>query len=109
MVSLLLRWSQCTDVLYTDSSAAKGIPYRMGLGKARHIEVNQLWLQDNVHAGKIVLSKVAGTDNRADILTKHVSARALEGHLQGLHHHIRKDRHHMMPPLSAKGTSARED
>ena len=94
--------------MYTDSSAAKGIASRRGLGKVRHIEVNQLRLQDKVHAGKIVLSKVAVVHNRADILTKHASARVLEGHLQGLYHHIRQDRHHMMPTISVKGTSARE-
>ena len=30
--------------LYIDSSAAKGIASRRGLGKMRHVEVNQLWL-----------------------------------------------------------------
>merc|ERR1711954_220960 len=39
---------QHTIVLYTDSSAAKGISNRRGLGKARHIELNKLWLQDQV-------------------------------------------------------------
>ena len=28
----------------TDASAAKGIANRKGLGKARHIAVNQLWI-----------------------------------------------------------------
>ena len=37
--------------MYTDSSAAKGIASRKGLGKVRHIEVNQLWLQDKVGSG----------------------------------------------------------
>ena len=31
--------------LRTDASAAKGIASRRGLGKVRHIEVHQLWLQ----------------------------------------------------------------
>ena len=30
----------------TDSSAAVGISKRRGLGKVRHLELNQLWLQD---------------------------------------------------------------
>ena len=34
--------------LRTDATAAKGIAARRGLGKVRHIEVNQLWLQDKV-------------------------------------------------------------
>ena len=32
--------------LNTDASAAIGIGSRLGLGKVRHIEVNQLWLQE---------------------------------------------------------------
>jgi len=75
--------------MYTDSSAAKGIASRKGLGQVGHIEVNQLWLQDKVGSGTVTLTKVAGTDNLADILTKHASAKVLEGHLKGLDHHIR--------------------
>jgi len=90
--------------MYTDSSAAKGIASRRGLGKVRHIEVNQLWLQDQVHSGKITLTKIAGTDNCADILTKHASAKILEGHLRILDHRIREGRHVMMPSISLRGT-----
>ena len=89
--------------MYTDSSAAKGIASRRGLGKVRHIEVNQLWLQDQVHSGKITLTKIAGTDNCADILTKHASAKILEGHLRILDHRIREGRHVMMPSISLRG------
>ncbi len=39
--------------VHTDASAAKGIASRRGLGKVRHIEVNQLWLQDKVGRGKL--------------------------------------------------------
>ncbi len=31
-----------------DASAAIGIANRVGIGKVRHIEVNQLWLQEKV-------------------------------------------------------------
>ena len=34
--------------LSEDSTAAKGIADRTGLGKVRHIEVNQLWIQEKV-------------------------------------------------------------
>ena len=39
--------------MFTDSSAAKGISSRRGLGKVRRIEVNELWLQDQVARGKV--------------------------------------------------------
>ena len=34
--------------LWTDSSAAKAIGNREGLGKLRHVELKWLWLQDDV-------------------------------------------------------------
>ena len=37
----------------TDISAAIGIGSRLGISKARHIEVKQLWLQDSVYYGMI--------------------------------------------------------
>eukprot|EP00969_Alexandrium_andersonii_P322678 14256960-Alexandrium_andersonii.AAC.1 len=43
--------------LGTDSSAAKGVASRKGLGKARHVEVFQLWLQEKVQEGRIGLMK----------------------------------------------------
>ena len=41
----------------TDATAAKGIASRSGLGKVRHIEVSQLWLQEKVADGKICIEK----------------------------------------------------
>ena len=54
----------------TDSSACKGICQRTGLGKIRHIDVALLWLQDLVRKERIKMTKVAGKDNPADMLTK---------------------------------------
>ena len=44
----------------TDASAAKGIASRRGAGKVRHIELNQLWMQDKVVKGEIYVGKVNG-------------------------------------------------
>ena len=44
--------------LYTDASAAKGMVKRKGIGKVKHIEVNQLWIQDYVAQGLIHISIV---------------------------------------------------
>ena len=60
--------------LYTDSSAARGIIHRAGLGKLRHLETGYLWLQAAVRAKKLLVRKVLGTENPADLLTKHLSA-----------------------------------
>ena len=71
-------------VLFIDSSAAKGIAARQGLGKVRHIEVCQLWLQQKSQDGTITIKKVKGTDNPADILTKHVPQESLNRYLEQL-------------------------
>ena len=55
----------------TDSSAAKAYASRRGAGRIRHIEVRWLWLQQAVVEGRIRLTKLPGTSNPADILTKY--------------------------------------
>ena len=57
----------------SDASAAIGIVHRQGLGKVRHIEVQNLWLQEHVASGKLKVSKVAGEANPADLMTKFLS------------------------------------
>ena len=64
-----------------DASAAIGIGSRLGIGKVRHIEVNQLWLQDKVYKGEITLNKVKTDENIADALTKAVGAEVLGYHV----------------------------
>ena len=57
--------------LWTDSSAAIGICSRQGLGKLRHLDTHTLWVQQTVRNRRIELKKVLGTENPADLLTKH--------------------------------------
>ena len=59
-------------VVCTDSSAANGMSSRKGLGKVRHVEVNQLWVQEKVGNGEIAFRKVDGQSNLADALTKYL-------------------------------------
>ena len=59
--------------LLADSSAAKSIASRTGLGKLRHLEIKFLWLQEAVRKKKVVLSKVRGDINPADVLPKPLS------------------------------------
>ena len=54
----------------TDSSAAKGIAHRIGLGKMRHLDVQLLWIQDRVRHGDFKVIKVPGSTNPADLFTK---------------------------------------
>ena len=60
-------------VLATDSSAAKQFVSRQGLGKMRHLQIRDLWLQREVSEGRIKVVKVKGDHNPADLLTKVLS------------------------------------
>ena len=46
--------------------------------------MSDLWIQDRVKSGDFTLSKVLGSDNPADILTKHVERACLEKHMPKL-------------------------
>ena len=65
---------EASITLFTDSSAARGIIHRAGLGKLRHLETGYLWLQAPVKSKKLQVRQVLGTENLADLLTKHLSA-----------------------------------
>ena len=74
-------------VLITGAAAAIGIVRRRGLGRVRHLDVTDLWLQGKVRSKDIIVEKVAGADNPADALTKALARPILVKHLMfmGLH------------------------
>ena len=86
--------------LYTDSSAAKGIASRRGLGKVRHIELSELWLQNQVARGRVEIRKIRGDDNFSDSLTKHSSQDRIEQTLRGTWQRIVGGRHEIMPEMA---------
>ena len=86
----------------TDASAAIGIACRVGIGKIRHIEVNQLWLQHKVAKGEIVAVKVSGEDNLADALTKIVGGLNISAHIEGVGSYTSRDRHELAPSLESE-------
>ena len=67
--------------ILTDATAAIGICRRRGLGKIRHLHVSDLWVQDRLKCGDFKLTKVAGVDNPADLLTKHVTRDIMIRHM----------------------------
>ena len=71
-----LGWRGLSNVVHlgTDSSAAKSFVSRRGLGRMRHLEIRDLWLQKEVAEGKVVVFKTPGLDNPADLMTKVLSA-----------------------------------
>ena len=57
-------------VARTDSSAGKGIASRVGVGKVKHLSLRELWLQDVVQQGRVVIRKEPTKTNVADLGTK---------------------------------------
>ena len=68
-----LGW-KVTGEVKGDASAALGIIHRKGLGRTRHIDIGLLWMQQTAAEKKLFYSKVLGTDNPADLLTKYLSS-----------------------------------
>ena len=85
--------------LKTDASAAMGMGMRRGLGKVRHVEVGQLWLQDMIHRGRIGIEKIDGKKNWADALTKAAGTDMMDLHISGVGLQLRPDRHQLNPQL----------
>ena len=83
--------------LVTDASAAQGIASRRGLGQVKHIEVNQLWLQDMVNKNLIAVEKTGGKENIADTLTKYMELASLTTHMRGAQLKVVQGRHALAP------------
>ena len=58
--------------VHSDATAAIGISKRRGLGKIRHLHTCDLWVQEQTRTERILLVKILGTENPADIFTKYV-------------------------------------
>ena len=74
----------CEVQVYADASAAIGTCRRAGIGRIRHLAVDQLWLQERLRSQEVRLFKVAGQCNLSDLLTKHVPRNLLDRHLAQL-------------------------
>ena len=57
-------------VLMTDSASAKMLLMKRGPGRTRHLDMRQLWLQEEPRTNRITVTTVASNVNIADIFTK---------------------------------------
>ena len=75
---------ETSGVVYADSSAALAIAKRKGAGKLRHINVSSLWVQECQDRKDLEYRKVLGTENPADMMTKHLLREPLDKCMQEL-------------------------
>ena len=95
-----LKW----DInMYTDATAAIGIARRRGMGRIRHIDVTDLWIQEKFNNEHAFLHKVLGTDNPADLLTKYTDRASLLKALKTMGLHLAAGRSAVAP--AAMGTT----
>ena len=65
-----------------DATAGRANAMRRGAGRIRHIATPTLRLQRLVVNGDIKMTRVGGNDNCADLGTKHVDYKTMNGHLK---------------------------
>ena len=92
-----LLWGEIESEVATDSAAARGVAGRRGTGRIRHLETGSLWVQQALQAGKFGLVKVKGTDNLADLGTKHVDKDTLARLMRGMGVYITNQRSKLAP------------
>ena len=60
----------CGQNLHLDASATMGLFNRRWLGKAKHVDMQNLWIQEASKSGRFVTKKVGTSVNPADLMTK---------------------------------------
>ena len=52
------------------------------MGKLRHLDTRSLWVQDALRQRRVIIEQVKGTENPADLMTKHVDGAAMDAMLE---------------------------
>ena len=81
LIRTILCWALQVRILmhlYLDSSAARGVLSRRGVGRLKHLSCRVLWLQNLVIEKMLQVKAVLGTINPADVSTKRLSIARLE-------------------------------
>ena len=62
----------------TDATTGLAIASRRGHGKVRHIATHELWIQDHVLRGRILIVKIKNNFNSADLFAKYLEKSKLD-------------------------------
>eukprot|EP00972_Heterocapsa_arctica_P073832 10899369-Heterocapsa_arctica.AAC.1 len=60
-------------VAYVDSSSAKALCLKRGVGRMKHLDTRLLWLQGLVREEQLRVEKVPTLTNPAGLMTKHLA------------------------------------
>ena len=64
--------------LHLDASATMCLVNRRGLGKAKHVDMQSLWMQEASKSGRFATKKVDTSVNPADLMTKPIPKGRIE-------------------------------
>ena len=97
--SLLLEWGEPGEIEHVvDNSSAITLGRWIGLGGVRHMETRYMWIQEELMAQRLKLTKINGTENATEVATKHVDANNLaevhDNHWTGQPHKVSRDGTH---------------
>ena len=70
--------------VHVDATAAMGIVERRGISRVRHIECDNLWIQELEARRMLPKAKVPGGDNPADLMTKNVGIELAKKHMRAM-------------------------
>ena len=68
----------CRLNLHVDASATMCLVNRRGLGKAKHVDMQSLWIQEAPKSGRFATKKVDTSANPADLMTKRIPKARIE-------------------------------
>ena len=83
-----------------DATTGTSMGSRRGLGKAKHIDICFLWVQEYVENGKIRLKKVGTAEMLADLMTKPLDGGTMSKLLHSMGYYLKRGAHDLV--LKAK-------
>ena len=86
--------------VHTDATTGRAIATRRGLGKVRHIAVNELWIQEKVQQAALFIHKIKNKFNLADLLSKYLNNEEISHIVDFLQHEYQEGRSASAPKLS---------
>ena len=86
--------------LHTDATTGRAIATCRGLGKVRHIAVNELWLQEQVAEREVSTHKIKNKFSLADLLRKYPTAAEIEHIIDFMQHSSLEGRNEIALALS---------
>ena len=89
--------------ILTDSSAARGIVLRSGVGKVKHLEVKSLWIQEREANGDLQWIKIPRQQNSANLLTHHYTEAEGKLHMGNMGLEVRSVRQEPSPARWGNG------